>query len=174
MILKENEIVYLQSYKHDGSLHRTWAKGVVIESSDDQFVVVTNKTWVTEANGRHWITKEPAICFFYRDRWFNIFSMIRKSGIYYYCNLASPSIFDGEAIKNIDYDLDVKVYPDGSWEILDRDEYIEHDKKMNYGTEVKEIIEKELETLINMVKERKGPFKKEIIEKYYDYYQKKK
>ena len=100
--------------------------------------------------------------------------MIRKSGIYYYCNLASPSIFDGEAIKNIDYDLDVKVYPDGSWEILDRDEYIEHDKKMNYGTEVKEIIEKELETLINMVKERKGPFKKEIIEKYYDYYQKKK
>ena len=30
---------------------------------------------------------------------------------------------------------------------------------MNYGTEVKEIIEKELETLINMVKERKVKMK---------------
>ena len=173
MILKENEIVYIQSYKHDGSLHRTWAKGVVIESNDHQFVVVTNKTWVTESNGRHWVTKEPAICFFYPNRWFNIFSMIRKGGIYYYCNLASPSIFDGEAIKNIDYDLDVKVYPDGSWEVLDKDEYLDHSKKMDYGSDIKRIVEKELENLIDMVKSGKGPFEKNKIEKYYKKYLKK-
>ena len=55
-----------------------------------------------------------------------IISMIRKTGVYYYCNLASPSLYDGEAIKNIDYDLDVKLYPDRSYQILDENEYAAH------------------------------------------------
>lgn len=29
MEIQEREYVYIQSYKHDGSLHRTWAKGYV-------------------------------------------------------------------------------------------------------------------------------------------------
>ena len=98
--------VYIQSFKHDGSLHRTWAKGFVIEAGVRRVIAVTNKTWVTEADGRRWFTREPAICFFYPDHWYNVITMIRKTGIYYYCNLASPSLYDGEAIKNIDYDLD--------------------------------------------------------------------
>ena len=32
MEIQEREYVYIQSYKHDGSLHRTWAKGYVIEA----------------------------------------------------------------------------------------------------------------------------------------------
>jgi protein associated with RNAse G/E len=40
--------------------------------------------------------------------------MIRKKGIYYYCNLASPAIMDNGAVKYIDYELDVKVFPDGA------------------------------------------------------------
>ena len=170
MILEENKMVYIQSYKHDGSLHRTWAKGLVLESNEKQFVVVTNKAWVTESNGRHWITREPAICFFYPDRWFNIVCMIRKTGIYYYCNLASPSLYDSEAIKNIDYDLDVKVYPDGSWDILDRDEYIEHSNKMAYSEDIKEIIEEELKNLIVQIEKREGAFSIDEIERYYKKY----
>ena len=52
--------VYIQSFKHDGSLHRTWAKGFVIEAGVRRVIAVTNKTWVTEADGRRWFTREPA------------------------------------------------------------------------------------------------------------------
>ena len=31
----------------------------------------------------------------------------------YYCNMASPYYLDEEALKYIDYDLDVKVFTDG-------------------------------------------------------------
>ena len=31
--------VYIQSYKHDGSLHRTWCKGVIVDVTDYEFVV---------------------------------------------------------------------------------------------------------------------------------------
>ena len=83
MAVKEKERVYIQSYKHDGSLHRTWAKGFVIEANVVRIVAVTNRSLVSEADGRKWVTREPAICFFYPDHWYNIICMIRKSGIHY-------------------------------------------------------------------------------------------
>lgn len=35
MELQENQYVYIQSYKHDGSLHRTWAMGYVLEANEN-------------------------------------------------------------------------------------------------------------------------------------------
>ena len=162
--------VYIQSYKHDGSLHRTWCKGVVVDVMDNEFVVVTNKTWVIEADGRKWLTREPAVCFFWTDRWYNVISMIRKTGVYYYCNLASPSLYDGEAIKNIDYDLDVKLYPDWSYMILDESEYKEHASMMNYPKDIKEIVEGEMKNLLHEMEEEHHPFNSKLVVNYYNKY----
>ncbi|MPN15221.1 hypothetical protein SDC9_162551 [bioreactor metagenome] len=98
--------------------------------------------------------------------------MIRKTGIYYYCNLASPSLYDGEAIKNIDYDLDIKLYPNGEYEILDEDEYQEHGHEMNYPNDIKMIVETQMQELIRRIKEMEDPFNDETINKYYKIYQK--
>lgn len=170
MLPQVNHMVYVQSFKHDGSLHRTWSKGFVLEADEEKMVVVTNKTWVIEADGRRWFTREPAICFYYPDRWYNVITMIRKSGIYYYCNLASPSLYDGEAIKNIDYDLDVKVFPDGKVDILDEDEYQQHSQEMNYSKEICEIVEQAMQDLLEIIKEKKEPFNEECINQYYQQY----
>ena len=86
MKMQENQNIYIQSYKHDGSLHRTWAMGYVLEVSEKRYVVVSNKTLVTEADGRKWVTREPAICCFYPNKWYIVICMIRKSGNHYYCN----------------------------------------------------------------------------------------
>ena len=170
-MLKEKDYVYIQSYKHDGSLHRTWIKGFVIEVSKERIVAVTDRAWVVESDGRRWITREPAICFFYPNQWFNVISMIRKTGIHYYCNLASPSIYDGEAIKNIDYDLDVKVHPDGSYLILDEDEYAQHGAEMGYSEQLKRAIGLEMEKLIKKIERRESPFDEKEIEELYRRYQ---
>ncbi len=170
MELQENQYVYIQSFKHDGSLHRTWAMGYVIESNEKRIVAVTNRTLVSESDGRKWVTREPAICFFYPDRWYNVICMIRKTGIHYYCNLASPSIYDGEAIKNIDYDLDVKVSPIGKTTLLDEDEYEEHSKYMNYGTKLDRVIHKGLDKLMVDIRLKNSPFNHDEIEKLYDKY----
>lgn len=170
MKLPVNQMVYIQSFKHDGSLHRTWSKGYVLEASQEKMVVVTNKTWVIEADGRRWFTREPAICFFYPDRWYNVITMIRKTGIYYYCNLASPSLYDGEAIKNIDYDLDVKVFPDGRVDILDEDEYKEHAQRMQYDSTIRKIVETSLKQLLEVIERHDEPFNKACIEQYYKMY----
>lgn len=170
MSLKETDRVFIQSYKHDGSLHRTWAKGFVIEANAARTVVVTNHALVSEADGRRWITREPAVCFFYPDEWFNVISMIRKTGVYYYCNIASPSIYDGEAIKNIDYDLDVKVSPQGKTAILDEDEYQLHFRQMNYGEKLDQVLRYELARLLARIQRQASPFNEKEIWELYDRY----
>lgn len=164
--LKVGDKVFVQSYKHDGSLHRTWSKALVIDVLEDCYVVVTDHSWVVESDGRKWLTKEPAICFYYTNKWYNVISMVRKAGIYYYCNIASPSIYDGEAIKNIDYDLDVKVFPDNSYMVLDENEFEYHCTKMNYPNDIKQISINSKDELVEMVKENIIPFDSKYINEY--------
>jgi len=171
MELKTKDKIYIQSYKHDGSLHRTWAKGFVVDSNAQRTIVVTNQTIVTEADGRRWNTREPALCFFYPDRWYNVICMIRKTGVFYYCNLASPFILDEEALKNIDYDLDVKVYPNGDYQILDEDEYLAHGKAMQYPDEIKNRIEDTLNRLLKDIVEGCSPFNTKEVYDWYRTYQ---
>jgi len=170
MKTRVGDLVYIQSYKHDGSLHRTWVKGFVVEETEEYIAAITNKTWVVEADKRKWLTREPAVCFFYKKEWFNIIAMIRKSGLYYYCNIASPSIYDGEAIKNIDYDLDIKFYPNGYYEILDKDEYRDHKKKMEYPKEIDVLGKEALDILIRHHKKSKIPFNSEKVDELYQKY----
>ena len=164
--LKIGDSVFIQSYKHNGKLHRTWSKGIVIDLLEDAYVIVTDMTWVVEADGRKWLAKEPCVCFLYKHSWFNILSMARVTGIHYYCNIASPSLYDGEAIKNIDYDLDVKVTPDGDYHIIDEKEYEYHSNLMNYPDSIKGIIKKDLDKLISMIEKKEGPFNSATINDY--------
>lgn len=164
------DVVYVQTYKHDGSRHRTWSSATVLDVDETKIVAITYKTWVIESNNRKWFTREPAICFYYFDRFYNVMAMIRKRGIYYYCNLASPSIYDGEAIKNIDYDLDVKVFPDGNMLLLDEQEFVKHQKQMDYPNELVELVRDEQARLVEIVKANESPFDEEVINTYFEKY----
>lgn len=170
MLPKKKEFIFIQSFKHDKSLHRTWSQAYVIESNEQRIVAITDRSWVIESDGRRWLTREPAICFFYPDRWYNVICMIRKTGIHYYCNLASPSINDEEALKYIDYDLDVKVNPLWEYTILDEDEYEEHSKKMQYSKQLDHIIRKQMDILIDDIKKQKSPFDHYEIKNLYQKY----
>lgn len=168
---QEKSMVYIQSYKYNGSLHRTWSKGYVLKASDRETIVITYKTWVIESDGRRWFTREPAICFFYDDKWYNVISMIRKSGVFYYCNIATPSVYDGESIKNIDLDLDIKVYPDFHFEILDEDEFEVHQVTMNYDSDIIHISKEAAKELTEVIKRGEYPFQPDKILDLFDEYQ---
>lgn len=157
----------IHSYKHNEKLHRIWKRSVILYQ-DHQILVTGNyRTRVIEHDGRSWHTKEPAICFFFDDLWFNVIGMLKKDGITYYCNLASPYLYDGEAIKYIDYDLDIKVFPDGSYTILDQKEYHNHLNEMAYSKDIQDIIDQQLEELITRIKERRSPFNDDEVKAYY-------
>ena len=160
----------IHSYKHNGHIHRTWDEAVLLEIHNDYLVFGNNKTRVTESDGRSWRTKEPAVMYFFKNNWFNIIGQYKKNGIYYYCNMASPFILEENAIKYIDYDLDLRVFPDGSFKVLDRGEYQYHKKLMNYSEDIDYILKNELTNLINMVRKKELAFVPYTVERYYEIY----
>ena len=160
----------IHSYKHDKSIHRSWDEAILLDICDDYLVFGNNKTEVIESDGRVWYTKEPAILFFYEHCWYNIIGQMKTDGIYYYCNIASPYVIEGNTIKYIDYDLDLRVFPDGAFKILDRGEYNYHKKKMHYPNELDKILKDDLSSLIEIVRKKEGPFNHELIEHYHDVY----
>ena len=63
---------------------------------------------------------------FYADRWYNIFEIHsvhddRLKG--WYCNIAKPAVFSAECIEQVDLALDLWINPDGSYHVLDREEF---------------------------------------------------
>jgi protein associated with RNAse G/E len=162
--------IVVQSYKHNTKLHRIWAQATVIDTKEDHLVIANYRTKVIESNGRFWYTKEPSVTWFFKERWFNVIGILRPTGIFYYCNIASPYMIDDEALKYIDYDLDIKVSPDYSYTILDRKEYNKHKVKMEYPASIRTILENELSALKQMIENHEGPFEEGVVKSYYDKY----
>lgn len=150
--LKIGDKLQIQCYKHNGKIHRSWDEAVVLDVKKDYIVCGNRKTLVIEAEGNYWKTKEPAVMYFFKDKWFNIISQLKKDGIYYYCNIATPYIIEDGVIKYIDYDLDLRVFPTGDYKILDRMEYKYHKKIMNYSNNLDSAIKNGLDELIKLYK----------------------
>jgi len=74
------------------------------------------------------VTLEPGDISFERywfQRWYNIFSFYGGEGRFkgWYANIGTPITFDGETIRYTDLDLDLWVWPDRRFVVLDEDEF---------------------------------------------------
>lgn len=160
----------IHCYKHNGKVHRIWDEAVILDVKKDYVVCGNNRTLVTEAEGNTWRTKEPAIMYYFKNEWFNVICQLKKDGIYYYCNIASPFIIEDKTIKYIDYDLDLRVFATGEYKILDRLEYKRHQKLMGYSKELSMVIEDALERLISLYKKDAHFFRIVQNKEYYKLY----
>lgn len=158
----------IECYKHDGSLHRFWDRGLVLANNDDFIVVATKKAKVVESNGRRWFTREPAVTIFSKKEWWNVICMLKNDGVCYYCNIASPCLVDSNKIKYIDYDLDAKLFPNNEIKILDEKEYLAHKALYKYSDDLDTVLKYQTEVIVDRMKNREFPFDDERIVKYYN------
>ena len=160
----------IQCYKHNVNIHSAWDEAILLEENNEYLVFGNNKTIVTKAEGITWKTKEPAIMYFFKEKWFNIIAQLKSDGVYYYCNIASPFIIEEGVIKYIDYDLDLRVFPTGQYKNLDKLEYNYHKDLMGYSKELDKVITGALEQLINEYNSSIRPFNTSVNKNYYHIY----
>ena len=63
---------------------------------------------------------------FFADRWYNIFEIHAVHDDHvkgWYCNIVQPAVFSADSVEQVDLALDVWINPDGSYRLLDQDEF---------------------------------------------------
>lgn len=163
VFLKDNHSIQIESLKDDKKRHRLWKENTLLYQDDFKIVGYNAYTSVEQWDGRSFTTQTPALFYFEKNCWFNVVYIIDETNPYYYCNLSSPFQFDNHKIYYIDYDIDVIVQADFSYEILDQEEFDRHAMKYHYSTEVKEAIQAGKKELIQRINSRNQPFNPAFI-----------
>ena len=164
--MSEQEVVTV-AFKHNGKVHRTWYQTYLIEDNEEYVAVGSTHSFVIEADGRRWHAIEPAVSIFMKKKWFNCVCMIKSTGINYYVNIASPSVFEDNVVKYIDYDLDFKVDPNYQIKVLDEFEYKKHKKIYNYSDDLDEVIKYNFNKVRQMIENKEFPFSHDVVDELY-------
>jgi protein associated with RNAse G/E len=154
----------VQAYKHDGLLHRQWSPAFLVQETQDYWALASKGSSVTESDGRKWMTREHAIFLLFKKRWMNVIAMFKENGgICYYVNIATPTLLDQGYLKYIDYDLDVKLYPDMVERTLDEKEFERHVLTYGYPPDLTAAIEKSKKEVQEMIAKKEFPFVDSVI-----------
>ena len=78
MNIKVGDKLKIECYKHNGYLDRTSDEAIVLDVNDKRIVVANEHTLLTEHDGKSHTTNEPAVLFFYTDKWYNIIGQLKK------------------------------------------------------------------------------------------------
>ena len=98
--------------------------------------------------------------YYWLDRWFNIFRFNEPDGDLrnFYCNINMPPHFENDVLDYVDLDIDVLVWKDFTFEILDTDEFRENALRYNYPQELKSKVESSILEIVDLLNKRKFPF----------------
>lgn len=157
--MSDNDIT-VNSLKFDGKVHRSWKCKILKES--ENLILLEGKF---EEEVRHSILgliRRGTISFefFWFDRWFNVFRFHEPDGSFrnFYCNINLPPTFENNVLDYVDLDIDVLVWRDFSYQVLDIDEFERNAKKFSYSKELRETVRRTLSELILKVENRVYPF----------------
>jgi protein associated with RNAse G/E len=160
--------IIVQAYKHDGLLHRQWSPAYLTKETEDYWALCSKASLVTENDGRRWMTKEHAVFILFKKEWMNVICMMKENGgICYYVNVASPTILDHSFLKYIDYDLDVKLFPDETIKELDEQEFERHVLTYGYSQDLTMAIKKSFSDIKKRMQDAAFPFTEKDVRVLY-------
>jgi uncharacterized protein (DUF952 family)/protein associated with RNAse G/E len=120
--------VRIVATNYDGSPH--WSHPARLLHADDTIVITATSAGLPiERAAGPFTSPFNTRAHYWPDRYFNVIRLEEPGrGLTgYYCNIAAPVQFDGDNVRYVDLQLDVRVYAaaDGSltWALLDEDEF---------------------------------------------------
>lgn len=150
-----SKMIKVQKLLPDGSVKIEYT-GTIRESNEEYISIDTG--WSREPLDLGYVLFEPDdrwIETFYRSRWYNVFRIAGKDGDLkgFYINITKPPMIGEGIIQWLDLAIDIWVRPDGSFLVLDMDEF----KELDLSEEDRVTALGALEEAKEMVKELEGP-----------------
>jgi protein associated with RNAse G/E len=145
--------VTVNSRKYDGSIRRTWSAEasriapplielIGIFEFDVDHPELGHIRKGTVSHETYWL-----------DRWYNIFRFEEPRGEFrnYYVNLIEPPRFDSSVLDYVDLDIDIVVWPDGRFDVLDIEDFQVNSQIYKYPADLIANVESELKKIIEIV-----------------------
>lgn len=146
--------ITVNSRKYDGSIRRSWNAGLV--RYEPPLIELIGKFDFDVEHSALGHLKRDTVSheYFWLDRWYNIFNFYEPSGEFrnYYLNLTMPPTFGDGVLDYVDLDIDILVWPDGRFDVLDVEDFDANAREFGYPDDVKHKIDLELETLLAMIR----------------------
>jgi uncharacterized protein len=155
-----SKIVTINSRKFDGEIHRSWQAELISEA--DELLTFVGE-FDREINHPHLgIIRRNTVSyeFYWTNLWFNVFRFHEPEGDLrnFYCNINQPPQFSGGVLDYVDLDIDVLVWKNFTYEILDLDEFERHAVKYNYSIQLRHEVNAALQELIQRIESKTFPF----------------
>jgi protein associated with RNAse G/E len=152
--------ITVRSLKYDMQVRRTWTCELVSQTGSLAMAVGVFEEAVKHPGLGHISRGTVSHEYYWTDKWQNVFRFHEPDGRFrnFYCNVAMPAVITDDAIEYVDLDIDVVVWLDSRYEVLDRDDFERNAKKYCYPIDVIEKAEQSLTDLIGAIEGRDFPF----------------
>lgn len=151
--------ITINSRKYDQRIRRSWICRLVRQ--DDSLLVFEGEFDQDVEHPDLGFIERGTISYeyYWLDRWYSIFRFHRPDGGFrnYYCNINMPPVFENGVLDYVDLEMDVLVWPDSTYQILDRDEYEQNAAKFGYPDALRNEVSQALAQLIAMAEEKTFP-----------------
>ncbi len=157
---EENPPWQIVSRHYTGGAERIWPARLIRTEATLQVFAATFPATVRHPHLGLLERGTASLEYFWQDRWYNIFRLAQPSGALrnYYCNITLPPVYEPRRLIYTDLELDLLVALDGSWQILDEDEFTEAAHRYGYSAFLQTQARATLHELVTMVQQRLFPF----------------
>ena len=156
----ENQIVTINSRKFDGKVHRSWQANLIERRGSLMIFLGEFEKEVIHSNlgviRRGTVSYE----YYWLDRWYNVFQFHEPDGELrnFYCNISEPPKLKKNVLDYVDFDLDILVWKDFSYEILDSEEFDENKGIFKYPSKIIKKVHQSVSEIEMLIQNRRFPF----------------
>lgn len=160
------ERITINSRKFDGTIRRSWACSLITKRKNRLLFVGKFDFDISHPELGQIQRGTISYEYYWLDRWYNIFCFYEPDGTFrnYYCNLSMPPVFKDNVFDYVDLDIDVVVWPDWTFNVLDQSEFEENAAKFAYPAQVREAAAAALDTVLELIELRRLPRHKQLMQ----------
>ena len=151
--------ITINSRKYDQRIRRSWLGGLINQT--ETLLVVVGRFEFDVDHADLGFIRQGTVSFehYWLERWYNVFRFHEPDGSLrnYYCNISMPPTFENDVLDFVDLDIDVVVWPDNRYEVLDLDDFAQNTMKFSYPKYVVDKAQASLSEIIAMIENDELP-----------------
>lgn len=155
----QTSVLTIIAYKYPDRPHYEWTGNMLIKTDD--YVLVqgqAGRRLVHHTRGQTFTYATQSLEYYPLNAPFTVNIDFDAHGASYHCNVCLPPRLDGDILSFVDLDLDYVRNPVGTWQVVDRDEFLVNQRSFAYPARLIEQAEAALADLIKRVTEGRFPF----------------